>query len=189
MVKRTNNLSMERKMVFIGVKGPHQGDNSKRSLEMWGLSKDVGEWVYKGGESMKDKSNKHFALVFLKTKASKIVYVFKNNSSYEVASFGTVKRWLMNLNYCTVFVIPYNLPPWTLLGQVGKSKDNLKACLDLEKWDVFNMRCDNDDNNHVSSSCTIPNLDRVGVDVDEVVDGRLVIEFEEEIDEDEDEVD
>nr|GEZ82110.1 hypothetical protein [Tanacetum cinerariifolium]GEZ82139.1 hypothetical protein [Tanacetum cinerariifolium] len=55
--------------------------------------------------------------------------------------------------------------------------------------DAFNMLCDND-NNHASSSCTIdlPNLDRVGVDVDEVVDGTLVIESKEEVDEDEDEV-
>ncbi|GJW16263.1 hypothetical protein Tco_0020396 [Tanacetum coccineum] len=53
--------------------------------------------------------------------------------------------------------------------------------------DAFNMRCDNDDNSHVSSSCiiNIPNLDRVGVDVGEVVDGTLIIESEEEVDEDE----
>ncbi|PWA86133.1 Small GTPase superfamily [Artemisia annua] len=53
--------------------------------------------------------------------------------------------------------------------------------------DAFNMRCDNDDNSLASSSCTldIPNLNRVGVDADEVVDGTLVIESEEEVDEDE----
>ncbi|GJZ04786.1 ribonuclease H-like domain-containing protein [Tanacetum coccineum] len=53
--------------------------------------------------------------------------------------------------------------------------------------DTFNMRCDNDDNSPASSSCTldIPNLDRVGVDADEVVDGTLVIEFVEEVDKDE----
>ncbi|GKB57482.1 putative RNA-directed DNA polymerase [Tanacetum coccineum] len=67
----------------------------------------------------------------------------------------------------------------------------------LEEWlavhhvkvkDAFNMRCDNDNNNPASSSYTldIPNLDRVGVDADEVVDGTLVIEYEEEVDEDED---
>ena len=49
------------------------------------------------------------------------------------------------------------------------------------------MRCDNDDNSLASSSCTldIPNLNRFGVDADEVVDDTLVIESEEEVDEDE----
>ena len=45
------------------------------------------------------------------------------------------------------------------------------------------MRCDNDDNSLASSSCTldIPNLNRVGVDAEEVVN----MKSEEEVDEDE----
>nr|GEW59800.1 hypothetical protein [Tanacetum cinerariifolium] len=49
----------------------------------------------------------------------------------------------------------------------------------------------NNRRNLASSSCTldIPNLDRVGVDADEVVDGTLIIESKEEVGEEEDEVD
>nr|GEZ43422.1 hypothetical protein [Tanacetum cinerariifolium] len=64
------------------------------------------------------------------------------------------------------------------------------AVRNVKVTDAFNMRCDNDDNSLASFSCAldIPNLDRVGVDADEVVDGTLVIESEEEVDEEEDEV-
>ncbi|GJT78536.1 hypothetical protein Tco_1045261, partial [Tanacetum coccineum] len=89
-----------------------------------------------------------------------------------------------------------------VVNYYGSLKDIIKLNYSgkLEGWlvvrhvkvtDAFNMRCDNDDNSPASSSCTldIPNLDRVGVDADEVVDGTLVIESKEEVDEDEDEVD
>ena len=105
---------------------------------------------------------------------------------------------LVNFSYAVHTGAQLHDDPFVLASQVDKvfyshdpKLEGWLAVRHVSVKDAFNMRCDNDDNSLASSSCTldIPNLNRFGVDADEVVDGTLAIKSEEEVDEDDDEVD
>nr|GEV97807.1 hypothetical protein [Tanacetum cinerariifolium] len=89
---------------------------------------------------------------------------------------------LVNFSYAVHTSVKLLDDPFVLASQVDKvfyshdpKLEGWLAVRHVKVKDAFNMRCANDDNSPASSSCIldIPNLDRVGVDADEVVDGKL----------------